>query len=142
MLNFKLRIQQPGKITGKQVKKRKFAGEKAVKWPFGLFLNQDRPVLFQIFFHGRPAGDGIGNSNGVGLGQFIMHQPLAHESNPEIQFGHAPELTGFQWFQTKAGRKLGFSHKTQFAPKRSTRPDKSRSFSNGSAWQAGYSRIS
>jgi hypothetical protein len=65
--------------------------------PFAkLFFNQDRLVLFQIFLHGRFATDGVGNSDGIGLGQFVMHQPFANESHPEIHFRHPPELTGFQ----------------------------------------------
>jgi hypothetical protein len=77
----------------------------ATEWnpPPGLFFNQDRLVLFQIFLHGRFATDGVGNSDGGGLGQLVMHQRFANESHPKIHFRHPPELTGFQWLQTNSG---------------------------------------
>jgi hypothetical protein len=75
-----------------------------------LFFNQDRLVLFEIFLHGGFTTDGVGNSDGVGLGQLVMHQCFANESHPEIHFRHPPELTGFQWLQTNSGWWFGLSH--------------------------------
>jgi hypothetical protein len=80
--------------------------------PCGLKLsfNQNGLVLFQIFLNGRSAADGVGNSDGIGLGQFIMDQPLTDESHLKIQSRHPPDLTGFQWLQTNSARGLNFSH--------------------------------
>lgn len=78
--------------------------------PAGLFFNQDRLVLFEIFLHGRFATDGVGNSDSGRLGQLVMHKCFANESHPEIHFRHPPELTGFQWLQTNSGGCFGLSH--------------------------------
>ena len=47
-------------------------------------LDQNRLVGFQIFFHRRPATDGIGYPDGIGRGQFVMHQQFADESDLQI----------------------------------------------------------
>ena len=39
-----------------------------------------------------------------------MHQQFANHSHAEIQFCHSPDLTGFQWLQAKAARRLNFPH--------------------------------
>ncbi len=65
--------------------------------PTPLGRNQDGLVLFQIFLNGRYPTAGVGASDGVGFGELVMHQQLANEPHPEIQFCHSPDLTGFQW---------------------------------------------
>jgi hypothetical protein len=75
-----------------------------------LFSRQNGLVLLEIFFHGRLGTDGIGRSDGVGLGQFVMHQQFADESNLQVQLRHAPDLAGFQRLQTGTASQLDVPH--------------------------------
>jgi len=92
-----------------RLKKRKFAGRGSSR-TFQLGFHQDGPVLFQIFLHGRYTTAMIGDSDGVGLGQFVMYQQFTHHSYLKIHFWHAPYLAGYQWLRAKAARRLDFSH--------------------------------
>ncbi|HLZ53157.1 MAG TPA: hypothetical protein VKS19_01645 [Verrucomicrobiae bacterium] len=73
-------------------------------------FNQNGLVPFQKFLNGASAANGVGNSDGVGLGQFVMHQPFADEAHLEIQSRHPPDLTGFQWLRPNPTCGLGFAH--------------------------------
>jgi len=61
--------------------------------------------FFKIFLNGRYTTAGVGASDGVGFGEFVMHQQFANHSHAEIQFCHSPDLTGFQWLQAR--RRVG-----------------------------------
>jgi hypothetical protein len=73
-------------------------------------LRQDGLLGFQIFFNGFYAIAGIGDADGVGPAQFVMHQQLANHDHLKIRFRHAPELSGFQGLLANAGRRLDFLH--------------------------------
>jgi hypothetical protein len=73
-------------------------------------LNQNGLVRFQIFLDGFYAVAGIGDPDGVGLAQFVMHQQFANHSHLKIGFWHPPELTGFQRLLANAVGRLNFYH--------------------------------
>jgi hypothetical protein len=73
-------------------------------------LNQDGLVRFQIFLDGLYAVARIGDADGVGLAQFVMHQQFADHSHLKISFRHPPELAGFQRLLADATGRLGFCH--------------------------------
>ena len=74
-------------------------------------LSQDGLLCFQIFLNGFYEIAGIGDADGVGLAQFVMHQQFANHSHLKIRFRHAPELTGCQGLlAVNAARSFGFFH--------------------------------
>jgi len=92
MANFKLRIRA-------QQDNRKTIEEKEI-----CLLNQNSFVRFQIFLDGLDTVAGIGDTDGVGLAEFVMHEEFADHSHLKICFRHAPNLTGFEWFLDNAAR--------------------------------------
>jgi hypothetical protein len=75
-----------------------------------LSFNENGLVLLKIFLDGASAANGVGYPDGVGLGQFVVHQPFANEAHLEIQSRHSPDLTGFQGLPMIPAHGLGFAH--------------------------------
>jgi hypothetical protein len=86
--------------------------------------SQDGLLRSEIFLNGFDAIAGIGDADGVGLGQFVMHQQFANHEHLKIRFRHAPELAGGQWLLANAARGLDFFH-GQFCAFISIKPVKS-----------------
>jgi hypothetical protein len=73
-------------------------------------LSQNSLLRFQILLNGFYAVAGVGDADGVGLAQFVMHQQFANHSHSKIRIGHVPELTGCQKGLNNAARSLDFLH--------------------------------
>jgi hypothetical protein len=77
--------------------------------------SQDGLPGFQIFLNGFYAIAGIGDADGVGLAQFVMHQQFANHSHFKFCFRHAPELAGFQGLLVNAAGRFDIFH-GQYCP--------------------------
>ena len=73
-------------------------------------LSQHSLLRFQIFLDGFDAIAGMGDADGVGLAQFVMHEQFPNHDHQKIRFRHAPELTGFQELLADGARGLIFFH--------------------------------
>jgi hypothetical protein len=71
---------------------------------------QDGFVFFQKRLNGFDAAAGIGDPDGVGLPQFVIHEQLAHPAYEQIRVRHAPKLTRFQRWLDNAISRLDFDH--------------------------------
>src|SRR5665213_1769935 len=73
-------------------------------------LDEDGLVLLEEFFDGGDAADGVGNPDGVGLGELVVDEQFADRFHLEIEFGHAPDLAVCQWLPADARGRLVFNH--------------------------------
>jgi hypothetical protein len=73
-------------------------------------LNQDGFVGLEIFLDGLDAVAGIGDTDGVGLAQLVMHEEFADHSHLKIRLSHSPELAGFQRLLAGTAGWLNFYH--------------------------------
>jgi hypothetical protein len=73
-------------------------------------LSQHSLLRFQILLDGFDAIAGMGDADGVGLAQFVMHEQFPNHDHQKIRFRHAPELTGFQGWLANAPGRLYFFH--------------------------------
>ena len=77
----------------------------------GRILGQDGLLGFQKFLNGFYVVAGIGNADGVGLAQFVMHQQFADHAHLQMSFRHAPDLTGGQgWLAASEAGRLSLFH--------------------------------